>query len=160
MDEGRRLSKAPHKERSARYRHSRAGALLEQPCSCPALDSDKEPLSRTGEDLGAFLRFCPRACILRSFVARFRCMLRWRSARLLNAWIEKAASSGFASLAQFAKTMRRDLNAVQLAIIAIWSNGPVEGHVNRLKIIKRQMYGRAGSQLLKARVLPWLHVPA
>lgn len=36
-----------------------------------------------------------------------------------------------------------------------WSNGPLEGHINRLKVIKRQMYGRAGFELLKARVLPW-----
>jgi transposase len=36
-----------------------------------------------------------------------------------------------------------------------WSNGPIEGHINRLKAIKRQMYGRAGFELLKARVLPW-----
>jgi hypothetical protein len=36
-----------------------------------------------------------------------------------------------------------------------WSNGPIEGHINRLKAIKRQMYGRASFELLKARVLPW-----
>jgi transposase len=36
-----------------------------------------------------------------------------------------------------------------------WSNGPIEGHINRLKAIKRQMYGRAGFDLLKTRVLPW-----
>ena len=105
--------------------------------------------------LAQFLHFCPRAGILRSFVARFRSMLRWRSSRRLTAWIDKAASSGFLSLAQFAKTMSRDIRAVQLAITTQWSNGPVEGHVNRLKIIKRQMLGRASFQLLKARVLPW-----
>jgi len=41
-----------------------------------------------------------------------------------------------------------------MAISAPWSNGPLEGHINRLKMIKRQMYGRAGFALLKARVLP------
>ena len=49
----------------------------------------------------------------------------------------------------------RDLGAVEQAITSRWSNGPVEGHINRLKMIKRQMYGRAGFELLKARVLPW-----
>jgi transposase len=43
---------------------------------------------------------------------------------------------------------------VELAVSASWSNGPLEGHINRLKMIKRQMYGRAGFVLLKARVLP------
>jgi transposase len=54
----------------------------------------------------------------------------------------------------FARTLRRDLHAVEMALTASWSNGPVEGHINRLKMIKRQMYGRAGFELLKARVLP------
>jgi transposase len=58
-------------------------------------------------------------------------------------------------VAQFAKTLSRDRQAVELAIQTSWSNGPWEGHSNRLKVIKRQMYGRAGFQLLRARVLPW-----
>jgi transposase len=72
-------------------------------------------------------------------LGRFRAMLRWRKACGLNSWIESARSSGFAALAQFAKTLRRDLEAVQLAITTRWSNGPVEGHIHRLKLIKRQM---------------------
>jgi len=52
-------------------------------------------------------------------------------------------------------TLRRDLKAVKLAITTRWSNGPVEGHIPRLKVIKRQMYGRASFQLLRAPVLPW-----
>jgi transposase len=44
---------------------------------------------------------------------------------------------------------------VKLALTTPWSNGPLEGNINRLKVIKRQMYGRAGFELLKARVLPW-----
>jgi len=69
-------------------------------------------------------------------------------------WIEAAISSGFPRIAQFARTLRRDLRAVELAVTEPWSNGPLEGHINRLKMIKRQMYGRAGFALLKARVLP------
>ena len=52
----------------------------------------------------------------------------------------------------FAEGIRRDESAVNVARRTRWSNGPVEGHVNRLKTIKRQMYGRAGFPLLKARV--------
>jgi len=56
--------------------------------------------------------------------------------------------------ARFASTLRRDLEAVKLSITTSWSNGHIEGHINRLKAIKRQMYGRAGLELLKARLLP------
>ena len=82
-------------------------------------------------------------------------MLRWRNANKLRTWIEAATASHFRFLAQFANTLRRDLKAVELSITTPWSNGPIEGHINRLKAIKRQMYGRAGFELLKARVLPW-----
>ena len=81
-------------------------------------------------------------------------MLRWRQSIRLGGWTDAAIRSGFPLIAQFARTLRRDLNAVELAITAPWSNGPMEGHINRLKMIKRQMYGRAGFALLKARVLP------
>jgi len=62
---------------------------------------------------------------------------------------------GFRFTGQFAKTLQRDEAEVQPAVAMRWNNGPLEGHVNRLKMIKRQMYGRAGFHLLKARVLPW-----
>jgi hypothetical protein len=57
--------------------------------------------------------------------------------------------------AQFARTLRRDLEAMKLSMTTPRSNGPIEGHINRLKAIKRQVYGRAGFELLRARVLPW-----
>jgi len=82
-------------------------------------------------------------------------MLRWRSAKTPNNWIDSATASGFPFVAQFATTLRRDLQAVELSITKPWSNGPIEGQINRLKAIKRQMYGHAGFELLKARVLPW-----
>ena len=82
-------------------------------------------------------------------------MMRWPSAKKLGTWIKAATTSEFGFTAQFAHTLRRDLEAVKLSITTPWSNGPIEGHINRLKAIKRQMYGRAGFELLKARVLPW-----
>jgi transposase len=68
---------------------------------------------------------------------------------------EEAVASGFPFTAQFAKTLQRDKAEVRPAVALRWNNGPVEGQVNRLKMIKRQMYGRADFDLLKARVLPW-----
>jgi transposase len=90
--------------------------------------------------LDAFLRFCPGAHKLRQFVLQFRAMLRWRSAKRLTTWIESATVSGFRFTAQFARTLRRDLEAVKLSMATPWSNGPIEGQINRLKAIKRQIW--------------------
>jgi transposase len=131
------------------YSSGRMAALLAKP--------HRELSSQQANSLDGFLAFCPHARTLRSLIMRFRVMFRWRSARRLCSWIDDAVASRFQALAQFAKTLRRDRRAVELALTTPWSNGPVEGQINRLKVIKRQMYGRAGFQLLKARVLPWNH---
>jgi transposase len=91
---------------------------------------------------------------VRKLALQFRAMLRWRRSSRLAQWIATATSSKFFFLAQFGRTLRRDLGAVELAIETPWNNGPIEGQINRLKVIKRQMYGRAGFELPKARVLP------
>jgi hypothetical protein len=62
------------------------------------------------------------------------------------------------SAGRFARTVRRDLDAVTNALTEGWTNGQTEGHINRLKPLKRAMYGRAGPELLRARMLP-LHSP-
>ena len=55
---------------------------------------------------------------------------------------------------QFARTLARDLRAVRNAIAEPWSSGQAEGQINRLKTLKRARYGRAGIELLRARMLP------
>ena len=55
---------------------------------------------------------------------------------------------------RFARTIRQDLEAVRNAVLEPWSNGQSEGQINRLKTLKRAMYGRAGADLLRARILP------
>ena len=64
--------------------------------------------------------------------------------------LEAAATT---ELGGFAAGLRQDKEAVRAAIVEPWSNGPVEGQVNRLKLIKRSMYGRAKFDLLRQRVL-------
>jgi transposase len=64
-----------------------------------------------------------------------------------------AADSGIRTLSQFAMGLRRDHAAVHAALSLPWSNGPTEGHINRLKCLKRQMYGRAKLDLLSQRLL-------
>jgi transposase len=68
----------------------------------------------------------------------------------LDSWLDAATASGLAS---FARGLRQDLAAVRAALVLPWSTSPVEGQINRLKTIKRQMYGRAGFDLLRRRVL-------
>jgi transposase len=58
------------------------------------------------------------------------------------------------SRTHFESRLQGDILAVEAAVIEPWNNGPVEGQVNRLKTIKRQMYGRAGVELLRARLIP------
>jgi transposase len=65
----------------------------------------------------------------------------------------EATTSGIAALARFAQGLQEDLTAITTGLTLPWSNGPVEGHVNRLKLLKRQGFGRASIGLLRQRVL-------
>ena len=88
-----------------------------------------------------------------ALVEGFAALVRQQSGMTLTDWQEKARTGVSVELRRFAEGLGRDQGAVQAALQEPWSNGPVEGHVNRLKTIKRQMYGRAGLLLLRARVL-------
>lgn len=83
----------------------------------------------------------------------FSMMVRQRLVDHLDSWLEQAAQSGLSPLCGFARGLREDYPAVQAALTSIWSNGRTEGNVNRVKCLKRQMYGRAGLDLLRQRVL-------
>ena len=83
----------------------------------------------------------------------FAALIRKRSPTTLSDWLVKGESSSTPELRRFAEGIRRDEAAVLAAVTQQWSNGPVEGHINRLKTIKRQMYGRAGFVLLRTRVV-------
>jgi transposase len=85
----------------------------------------------------------------------FRDALQSKNGNQMLAWIDNVASSAHVPLARFAQGLRRDSKAVIAAVESPWSSGQVEGQVNRLKTLKRQMYGRAGFALLRARVLPF-----
>jgi transposase len=83
----------------------------------------------------------------------FLAMLRERRGSDLTAWITAATASGIDALARFARGLQEDLAAVTAGLTLSWSNGPVEGQITRLKLLKRQAYGRAGFALLRQRVL-------
>ncbi|MFJ4467468.1 transposase [Streptomyces sp. NPDC089424] len=71
----------------------------------------------------------------------------------LPQWIKRVRSDDLPSLHAFANGLERDLATVTAGLTLPWSSGVVEGHVNRIKMIKRQMYGRASFALLRKRVL-------
>jgi transposase len=80
-------------------------------------------------------------------------MLAERRGTNLDAWLVQAEHNGIAELKSFAQGVGRDYAAVRAAFSSQYSNGQVEGQVNRLKLIKRQMFGRATFDLLRLRVL-------
>ena len=92
----------------------------------------------------------PQLVAARDLMDRFHTMMRSNDAARLEPWI--AAAKG-GKLASFATGVEADKEAIAAAITEPWSSGQVEGKVNRLKLIKRQMYGRANLDLLKARLM-------
>ena len=64
------------------------------------------------------------------------------------------AAAGLGAISGFVRQLKRDWVAAKNAVKQVWSNGPVEGYINRLKTLKRQMYGRPKFELLRARTLP------
>jgi len=83
----------------------------------------------------------------------FASMIRGRKAEELDPWLEKAEQSGYRVWNIFVTGLKQDYAAVRAALSYSWSNGPTEGHINRLKCLKRLMYGRAKDELLRKRVL-------
>lgn len=103
--------------------------------------------------LKVFFRHFPQAEVARTLALEFHGIFQEKRSEDLPSWIEQAKTSGISSLKNFATGLESDYPAVESAATYDWSNGPVEGHVNRLKTIKREMYGRAGFDLLRKRVL-------
>jgi transposase len=83
----------------------------------------------------------------------FTALVRQRQPGQLATWLERATASGLQAFQSFANGLRADDEAVKAGVTLMWSTGPVEGQINRLKMLKRQMYGRAGIGLLRQRVL-------
>lgn len=80
-----------------------------------------------------------------------------RKADPLPAWIDDAIETDLTPIVRFARTLSRDFDAVKNVVEMPWSNGQAEGQINRLKTLKRAMYGRSGPELLRARMLPFRH---
>jgi len=83
----------------------------------------------------------------------FAAMVRKRQGQRLDPWIERAVAGECAEMRTFASGLLPDKAAVKAGLTLEWSTGPCEGHIHRLKLIKRSMYGKAGFSLLRRRVL-------
>lgn len=83
----------------------------------------------------------------------FQRMVREQASGEFDDWLEKCEVSKIPEFMNLAKGMRKDYQAVKAALGSIWSNGQTEGQINRLKLLKRQMYGRANFDLLRLRCL-------
>ncbi|MCU1293138.1 MAG: Mobile element protein [Bryobacterales bacterium] len=150
-------------ERGAAGQASRPGAPIHpgavrhiSPRAAVALMSKPKPElnSKQREMVEILKRRCPGFAMMRHLVLSFRSIVCGGKASSLKRWAEKAEATGFEAIRSFARQLKKDWAAVQNAVKQVWSNGPVEGHINRFKTLKRQMYGRAKSELLRARTLP------
>jgi transposase len=83
----------------------------------------------------------------------FASLVRQRQPAPLDPWLARAATSALTPFRRFAKGLRADYAAVKAGVTLPWSQGPIEGHINRLKMLKRQMFGRARLDLLARRFL-------
>ncbi|MFJ8856512.1 transposase [Streptomyces sp. NPDC102437] len=103
--------------------------------------------------LKSVLAGCPELDALAEHVRSFGQMLTQLRGERLPEWIAAVRADDLPILHTFANGLERDLAAVTAGLSLPWSSGIVEDHVNRIKMIKRQIYGRAGFKLLRKRVL-------
>jgi transposase len=131
-----------------------AGSLARTPSArtlARLMTTSRDNLSRSESvTIAAVEEGVPSLVEAREVIADFHGMVRARAEAQLPAWIDRAANSLVGS---FANGIRRDIVAVHAAISSPWSNGQTEGQVTRLKLVKRQMYGRAKLDLLEARLI-------
>ncbi|MFE7044565.1 ISL3 family transposase [Streptomyces atratus] len=114
----------------------------------PATLTEEEKLHRK-----AVLDHCPELASAAELTSSFAEMLTTLSGNQLPDWITKATNASLPGISSFAVGLYSDFDAVTAGLTTDWNSGPVEGAVNRIKMLKRQMFGRAGFPLLRKRVL-------
>lgn len=114
-----------------------------------------DPTQLSPEDSSVLTRLQQDAGLagLYPLAQHFMTMVRQMQPDGLNAWVDTCSNSPVAALRHFAASISQDLAAVRAALELPWSNGQTEGQIHRLKMLKRQMYGRAKLDLLRLRIL-------
>lgn len=153
---GCRLRLAPHLERPKRVRRRKASPRLRLPSAREASWMLLRPDELKDEEkpvVELLCRLSPEVGRAQQLALSFVEVVKGRRSDELRTWLINAQRSEIAEFVSFANGLTTDLQAVRAALEHEWSNGQVEGHVHRLKLIKRQMYGRGKLDLLRARVL-------
>lgn len=96
---------------------------------------------------------CPELASAAELTGSSAEMLTTLSGTRLPEWITEASDAGLPGINSFAAGLMSDFDAVTAGLTTDWNSGPVEGAVNRIKMLKRQMFGRAGFGMLRKRVL-------
>lgn len=153
---GSRARLLPHLQRPQRIRRRKASPRLPLPSAREAawmllrpdeLRDEEKPVAEL------LRRLSPDVGRAQELALSFVELVKERRADELREWLIEAQRSEIPEFATFANGLTSDLQAVRAALEYEWSNGQVEGQVHRLKLLKRQMYGRAKLDLLRARVL-------
>lgn len=95
----------------------------------------------------------PAVAKARTLAHDFQRLIGKRQSKAFNHWLDKCNSSEIPELANLAPGLHQDYSVMKAALTLEWSNDQTEGQVNRLKLLKRQMYGRAGFDLPRLRFL-------
>jgi len=134
---------APAKRRTFSIRQTK-WLLLRTP---EALDAEETAF------LAQVRTLCPEIETTYHLAHAFKRLIRARDQAALDPWLAQATHSAITEFEGFAGSIRKDRAAVDATLTTEWSNGQLEGGVNKLKTLKRQMYGRASFDLLRQRTL-------
>jgi transposase len=118
----------------------------------------KPPMQRSPDEqrwVEAVTTSNPQIATAEHLAQQFRRVFKDRDPDALTSWLAKSVESDIPEFKRFVTGIHRDYEAVVASVQHHWSNGQVEGQVHRLKLLKRQMYGRSGFPLLRRRVLPF-----
>ncbi len=146
------ISSSPRQQRSASASPRELRWLLARHRE----DLDEEQQAR----LNRLLASSTEVQQIHALLQNFHVMLRHNQHERLDCWLEQAQKSGIPEMRSFALGIRRDYQAVKAEILLPWSQGQTEGQVNKLKTLKRAMFGRAGFPLLRQRMLQSNSLPA
>jgi transposase len=138
---------------AARSRKERAQALSPRALRWLLSRKQKDLDQKEQMRLDQLLNLSPEVQTTYTLLQAFLSMVRERKHHDLPSWMEQAAKSGIPELGSFVTGIERDYDAVHAALRLPWSQGITEGKVNKLKTLKRAMYGRAGVPLLRQRLL-------
>jgi transposase len=142
-----------HPEQATQPRRQRAAGASPRELRWLLAKKPEDLREEEPAQLSRLLETTEEVCLVYHLLQAFLQIVRERQAERLNAWMEAAQASGIKEMRSFVAGIERDYDAVRAGLSLPWSQGPVEGTVNKLKMHKRLMYGRAGFPLLRQKLL-------